>query len=89
VKDLKKKVDDPRGSRFKRYILAMDYKRLSKKTFRVVEVNPHNNRSVSRVSTSSQRASNRAVDDNLMNQVDEAMQDTGRLARLFLELGGS
>jgi len=59
VKDLRIRVEDARDSWLKRYFLAMKYKRISKKTFKIVE-----------------RASNRAADDNLMNQIDEAMQDT-------------
>jgi len=50
VKELRKKLEDAGGSGLKRYLLAMDYRRLSKKTFKIVEVNPFNNRTVSRVS---------------------------------------
>jgi len=48
--DLRIRVEDARDSRLKRYFLVMEYKRISKKAFKIVEVNPYNNRSVSRVS---------------------------------------
>ena len=50
VNDLRIRVEDARDSRLKIYFLAMEYKRISKKTFKIVEVKPYNNRSVSRVS---------------------------------------
>jgi len=57
--DLKKKLESGSDSRFQRFRLAIEYKRLSKETY-VIAVS----------------ASNRAVDYNLLNQMDEAVHET-------------
>ncbi|KAI0294569.1 hypothetical protein BC826DRAFT_1175352 [Russula brevipes] len=58
--EVKGRLEDSSDSGFQRFRLAMQYRRLSRDTFMVIE-----------------RASNRAVDDNLMHQIDEAIHETG------------
>lgn len=43
ARDIKTKLEDAKGSRFKRFFTAMEYKRLCKEVYKIVEVNPYVN----------------------------------------------
>ncbi|KAH9978289.1 hypothetical protein BJV74DRAFT_142156 [Russula compacta] len=60
ARDLKGKLDDQTGSKFQRYLQAKEYRRLSRKTYKIIK-----------------RASDRAIDDRLMDQIAEATRGPG------------
>ena len=43
ARDIKTKLEGARESRFKRFFTAMEYKRLCKEVYKIVEVNPYDN----------------------------------------------
>ena len=95
MRDLKNNLDCFSGSRFQRLLEARKYRRLSKVTYKIVKVNFYHNKTGLSADRPSKSASDRAIDNILVNQIAEATRPsrgssgsgTGKSARSIFNWG--